>query len=518
MTRRLLLAWAVVALSGLPIRAQTLWPVSESSSAPGGRCDGWTPSATAPCPPGAAGATTVIPHPYRTQQEPAGPLCGIPTRTALSRLGLEQHWTAFVPITGDERVLGISLAEGMVFARSNKGYIHAFDSETGQRFWTVRLGEATSRFTPASVNSYAVFVANLNRLYALDRRTGTLLWVKGLSSLPSCPAACDEDRVMVGFSSGKLYGFGLKVQEEGKTRISDKPIDVWNWQTAGTMQTRPLAAGKFVVFGSDDGKVYVAMSDEPTMLYRIATAGPIGTGFGTHGTRLLLVPSADRKLYGVDLMTAKVLWTYASGAPIQQEPLVSQDDVYIVNAAGLLVSIDTTSGTARWSISTQGGPLITVGTKRVYLKSVDQDLFIVDRTSGQMLADPRSTIERAGLNLRCFDFNPTNRFSDRLFFADSSGLIVVLREQGAISPTPHRDPKALPFGYIPPEGVSLTPKSPAEAAPPAAGAAPAPEGAPPPAGGAVPPPAGGAAPPPAGGAAPPPDAPPPGDAPPPAEK
>ena len=460
MTRRLLLAWAILALWSFPSKAQMLWPISERGSGGGCQCEGWTPATTAePCPPAAAGSTAVIPHPYRTQKEPIIAPCGVPTQTALGRLGLERFWVAWAPVMGNERVIGISLTESMLFARTNRGYLHAFDMETGRPYWSARLGDSTSRFTPASINSFAVFVANLNLLYCLDRRTGVTVWEKELSTLPSCPSACDEDRVMVGFSSGKLYGFGLKVMEQGKSRISDKPIDVWNWQTDGPMQTRPLPAGKFVVFSSEDGKIYVAMADERTMLYRIATGGPIGAGFGTHGTRLLLVPSADHNLYAIDLMTSKVEWTYPSGAPIQQEPMVVQNDIYIVNTAGLLSSLDAAQkGSPRWAISTQGGPLITVGAKRIYLKSLDQDLFIVDRVTGQMIADPRATYERAGLNLRCFEFNPTNQFNDRLFFATSAGLIVAVRETGTINPTPHRDPKDHPFGYIPPEGISLTPK------------------------------------------------------------
>ena len=483
MTRRLLLAWAFLALWGAPLRAQMLWPISDRGTASGCQCDGWSPAATvAPCPPGSGASTQVIPHPYRTQFEPTPVPCGVPTRTALARLGLTRLWMASVPVLGDEQVLGISLSESLLFARTNKGYLHVFDMETGRPLWSVRLANSTSRFTPAAVNSFAVFVANMNRLFCLDRRTGVTIWEKELSTIPSCPAACDEERAMVGFTSGKLYGFGLKIRDPGTntSRISDHAIDVWNWQTTAPIQTRPLAAGRFVAFGSDDGKIYVVMADEPIILYRIATGGPIGSGFGTHATRTLLAPSADRNLYAIDLMTAKVKWTYPSGAPITQEPLVAQDDIYIVNVAGLLSSLDSENGSERWAISTQGGPLITVGQKRIYLKSMDEDLFIVDRTTGRIIADPRTTFERVGLNLRCFEFNPTNRFNDRLFFANTAGLVVALRElrenerseDGLLPPPPtlHRDPKAKPFGYIPPEGIELNPKRPAVDAgvPPAA--------------------------------------------------
>ena len=41
--------------------------------------------------------------------------------------------------------------------------------------------------------------------------------------------------------------------------------------------------------------------------------------------------------------------------------------------------------------------------------------------------------------------------------APNSGMIVSLRELGSTAPQLLRDPKALPFGYVPPEGLKPTP-------------------------------------------------------------
>src|SRR5208337_5355302 len=44
-----------------------------------------------------------------------------------------------------------------------------------------------------------------------------------------------------------------------------------------------------------------------------------------------------------------------------------------------------------------------------------------------------------------------------LYLGTDSGMVLCLREIGATQPRLLRDPKALPFGYIPPEGIKLTP-------------------------------------------------------------
>ena len=82
---------------------------------------------------------------------------------------------------------------------------------------------------------------------------------------------------------------------------------------------------------------------------------------------------------------------------------------------------------------------------------------MIDRTTGRTIVDPGETHLRAGLNLRDFDLDIVNRFNDRLYFATSSGMIICLRETGNPRPRLLRDPKAPPFGSVPPEGLKPTP-------------------------------------------------------------
>ena len=211
-------------------------------------------------------------------------------------------------------------------------------------------------------------------------------------------------------------------------------------------------AGKLVAFGSEDRKLYVSKIDKPQLLWRFATGGPIVAPLGTHGVRTLLVPSSDKALYAVDLFSGHEKWTLATGAPVAQEPLISDNDVYFVNTEGYLTAADITNGSARWTISTLGGRLISVSATKVYLESHDGDLFVVDRGTGKIIHDPSATLQRAGVNLRGFALGPTNRFDDRLYFATTHGLVICLREITQVAPRRIRDPKEKPFGYIPPEG------------------------------------------------------------------
>jgi outer membrane protein assembly factor BamB len=403
----------------------------------------------------------------------------LPTRTSLERLGLERQWYGVVPLTETERLLKISLSDGLIFAQTNNAMLLVYDAESGRLLWSMQLGERTGFARGVAANSFAVFVTNANLFYCLDKKTGRPIWQTNLKTIPASPPAADDDRVMVGMSSGMIRGFQLKVRDaegnkvkdaEGRESILTKEVAAWTWHTGGPVHTRPLMAGPLALFGSSDGKVYVIAAEENVPLYRFRTGGPIGEGLGGYGTRTLLIPSGDNNLYAVDLFTASALWTFPSGAPIAQEPLVADEDIFVVNTAGALSVLQPTDGVPRWTTATHGGRLISISGTKVYMRSYDLDLFIIDRETGRIVVDPGESHLRAGLNLREYSMSIVNRTDDRMYFATPSGMVVCLREAGLPQPRPVRDPKALAFGYIPPEGLkSLTPPVAPTATPEAGG-------------------------------------------------
>jgi outer membrane protein assembly factor BamB len=381
----------------------------------------------------------------------------VPTRTSLERLALERQWLAVVPLVETERLMKITLGGDLMFAQTNYAMVHAFDAESGRHLWSTQLGERTGFARGVAANSFAVYVTNANILLALDKKTGRRIWQHNLGTIPTSSPACDENRLMVGMTSGKLTTLNLRATDaKGNTTILSAPSEAWTWHTGGPITTRPLPAGLFAPFGSSDGRVDTVEASDGNRLFRLTTGGPIGEGLGAFGTRLLLVPSADNNLYGVDLLAAKVLWTFASGAPIEQEPMVADQDIFTINTAGNISQIDSETGEPRWTQPTQGGRLASVSENKLYLRSYNLDLFIMERKTGRTLVDPGESHIRAGLNLRDYDLDIVNRFNDRIYFATSSGMIICLRETGNARPRLLRDPNAHPFGYVPPEGLKPT--------------------------------------------------------------
>jgi outer membrane protein assembly factor BamB len=379
-----------------------------------------------------------------------------PSRAALARVGLDLHWAGMVPLSGAEKVTSLSIDSSLLFAQTNMANFFAFEAESGQLLWSAHLGRVTSQAFPASVNSTQVFVTNSNQLFALDRKTGRQMWMQTLSETPTSPTAASEDRVMVGLESGKVAGY------KAKTGAPD-----WFLPTNGRVSSRPQVTERVLAVGSEDGKVYVSRSEKLSLLYRFATGAKVVAPLGAYGVRTLLIPSTDKVLYAIDLFTGEESWNFPTGSALRQEPLVVDKDIYLINEEGQLTALDAEAGTPRWTTSTLGGRLLSVSGTKVYLESHDDDLFVIDRATGKIILDPRATFQRSGVNLRDFDLGPLNRLDDRLYFGSKRGVLMCLRETGQIQPRMLRDPKAKPFGYIPPEGYPGPAAIPAPTAPPA---------------------------------------------------
>jgi hypothetical protein len=91
---------------------------------------------------------------------------------------------------------------------------------------------------------------------------------------------------------------------------------------------------------------------------------------------------------------------------------------------------------------------LAVGASKVYLETSFHDLVIVNRQSGELIAGPAATRDRAGLDLREYSLSVANDINDRIYFCTPFGSIVAVREFGVITPTPLRDPADPIFGYI----------------------------------------------------------------------
>ncbi len=381
------------------------------------------------------------------------------TRTALGRLGLEKNWSTVVPLgTSDDRLLDVSLSGGILFAQTGGGMLHAYDAETGRYLWNTSLQRGIDLAFPATVSGNTVLVTAGRFLIGLDKATGRPVWKELLDGTPATGISADEEYAVLGEQNGKLVAYNLKDRSKEDPPGRSPGTFAWAMQTHDTLSARPLLSPKVIALGSHDKRVYTAIIPEPGKgmvepLYRFLTDGPVVAPLVGFGTRTLIVPSEDKKLYGIDLFSGNPKWSVATGDPISHAPSVAGDQVYAINNVGRLIAIDGTAGKILWERPTECSEIVAISPTRLYLMTIYREMSIVDRATGQMLASPKDSYERAELHSRNYTVNVINAENDRIYLANPNGMVYSLREMGHLHPSPLRDPKQPVFGYIPPEGI-----------------------------------------------------------------
>ena len=339
----------------------------------------------------------------------------------------------------------ITLHGDLMFAQTDYAIVHAFDAESGRLLWSAAARGANGLRTRGR-RQFFRGVRDQCQLLPRSRqenRPADLAAQPGHDSdqlarlRRRCGDGRDDQRADRDFAGQEDQRRQRQLNDPGHT---GRGLEL---DTGGPILTRPLPAEPvYDLTVRRMAQAYVVESVDGNPLYRVATGGPIGEGFGTFGTRLLLIPSGDNNLYAVDMLdrqgpvdisfrcpdragTARRrsgrLHDQHSGQHEPDRPQHRRDQ------AGRK--------------PTQGGRLAAISATKLYLRSYNLDLFIMDRQTGRMLVDPGETFLRAGLKLRDYDLDIVNRFNDRLYFATSSGMVVCMRETGQPNRVRSRTPR-----------------------------------------------------------------------------
>ena len=119
-------------------------------------------------------------------------------------------------------------------------------------------------------------------------------------------------------------------------------------------------------------------------------------GRGYRGGGILVVPSADRTVRGLNARSGEVLWTLSTLGRNEARPAAGGGMVYVPSLDGHLYALEPSTGVLRWKSDIIGrGGLVTTpvyaegedGVGRVFVTASDNRLIAFEATSGRYLWD-----------------------------------------------------------------------------------------------------------------------------------
>jgi hypothetical protein len=346
-------------------------------------------------------------------------------------------------------------------------------------------------------------VVNGSTLYALDRRNGQQQWTYELPGAPIAPVVADEEQVYASLSNGRVRVFRMVTPQQATTGAyvarpitgnpapgSDRPelvdihglppptvdltgpyggreyvaeagfpppqvLPLFFHETANTVEEPPLLSPEVMLLTDSLGSILGMSKYRKLELYSLQTGGPITAPPGQHG-EIAYVPSADRDLYTVNMVTGRILWRFTSPLPVYVTPAVTDTDLYVSPAGSGLYRLDRPSGQLLWH-SRQAQRFLASNPKFVYATDRSGRLLVLDGRRGTVLS---------GYDTHNYTVPVSNDLTDRIYLAANNGLIVCLHDRDYAAPVRTRKAPELPPGPAKPPA-----KPPAEAPKPKEAAA-----------------------------------------------
>ena len=270
---------------------------------------------------------------------------------------LVEIWRADVGASADDDRLLLSqpvVAGDRIFTMDSASIVTAFSRSSGEELWQIDLedeGEEDDGFFGGGIAYEAgrLFVTTgFAQVYALDARTGVILWRQQVAGPVRAAPAVSSERVFVLTVDNQL--FALSAIDGARL-----------WEHGGIQET----------------------------------AGLIGTASPAIDGSMIVVPYSSGEIFGMLAENGRILWSdslsairrvdpIADLAHIRGLPVIDRGLVLAISHSGRMVAIDQRRGSRAWDIDVGGIEMPWVAGDFIYVLTNDAQVICLTRREGRV--------------------------------------------------------------------------------------------------------------------------------------
>jgi outer membrane protein assembly factor BamB len=288
--------------------------------------------------------------------------------------------------------------------------------------------------SPAVADLTAYFGTQDGQLVAVNTVTGGQRWSVALSSsqVVSSPAIDPaNDLGFIGSEDGNLYAFHL-----------DTGTLAWTDSMGGAIDSSPDVARGVVYVGSNSGAIEALNETTGSVLWSAPIAAP-GTSSATVDTGNNIVVIGDSSgaitaLTATGSSAGHVLWTYQTGGPVTDVPVMTHGAVYVASNDGKEYSLKEGTGALNWSSSIGGTPSLTqvADTAAVYVGSSNGEFEALNPSTGALMWKNQTTAPVMGISAASGVIFAESSNGDLTGYRSSGDLIWLDRAGNALATAP----------------------------------------------------------------------------------
>ena len=235
--------------------------------------------------------------------------------------------------------------------------------------WSYAIGSSIS--SAAIDLNGIVYIGSDTGVFAFDS-WGKFIWSYSTGSpIRSSPVIDSAGNVLI-HSAGTVYSL-----RNGSL--------IWKYATASSdtgseiQSSLTLTREGYAIFGSLDSYIYCLK--DGVLQWSVKTASGI-RGSATVVDTTVYIGSTDSKLYAIDTLTGKILWTYITGGAIISTPAIGYGYIYFGSSDGYVYCL-TNAGLLQWRYRTGAAVYASpaIG-EAVYISSEDQYVYALDPILG----------------------------------------------------------------------------------------------------------------------------------------
>jgi outer membrane protein assembly factor BamB len=257
--------------------------------------------------------------------------------------------------------------------------------------WSMELANRAEESKPQEFASPVALAAedpNLDRLfvgshegmfYALEAKTGRVLWKRKLGSTSSRPVlAPDSAQLYVGTDDGHVISVDPKTGREK-----------WRYATRGPVLESPVLSGDLIILSNEADQVYAL--DRQTGKFRWQYKSETPEEFTLRGHagvsvegELVFTGFSNGTLVALRVATGSVAWlTSLKGdtdrfVDVDATPAVVGETVFAASSAGGLHAVDRSTGLIRWRLPIPGAGALSSDGERLYVAAADEGVYAID--------------------------------------------------------------------------------------------------------------------------------------------
>lgn len=237
--------------------------------------------------------------------------------------------------------------------RDSRGFIAAFDAETGDELWRFEAGVIET--SPLLVGRLLYFGSWDRKVYALDVRTHKVVWTFSTG---------DEVKAAPAYQNGTLYFASY----DNKMYAVDARTGKLQWSASGTANfyATPAVAYGRVFIGNTDGRVYAFGAQSGNLVWAKATGGYVYSSAAVWQKKVY-VGSWSKRFFALDAGSGDTVWSFAANGPISGAATVLDGVVYFSTTADKTYALDAETGRKLWEFGDGAYTPMVADEERVYL-------------------------------------------------------------------------------------------------------------------------------------------------------